>query len=149
LEVKNDIEGWSQTLKLPLRWVSFADHYGITRRGTRPRPNPPVFVKRSFAELMASSDRYDRSRTTVWAASDPLLSCHRLFVMGRQPTPICKCNTKEWLHKCSEAHNHRTMSSAFVLVVCNNFFSQLMYFYQSYKVATGSAYFTVRACKPE
>jgi hypothetical protein len=64
LEVKNDIEGWSQTLKLPLRWVSFADHCGITRRGTQPRPNPPVFVKRSFAELMASSDRYDRFRTT-------------------------------------------------------------------------------------
>ena len=65
LEVRNDIEGWSQTLKLPLRWVSFADHYGITQRGTWPRPNPPVFVKRSFAELMTSSDCYNRSRTTV------------------------------------------------------------------------------------
>jgi hypothetical protein len=64
LEVKKDIEGWSQALKLSesLHWVSFADHCGITRRRTR--PNPPVFVKRSFAELMASSDRYDRSRTT-------------------------------------------------------------------------------------
>jgi hypothetical protein len=60
-EVKNDIEGWSQTLRLPLRWVSFTDNYGITHRGIQPR----LFVKRSFAELMASSDRYDHSRTTV------------------------------------------------------------------------------------
>ena len=60
-EVKNDIVGWSQTLKLPLQWASFADHRGITRRGTRPRPNPPVFVKRSLAEMLEFSGRF---RTT-------------------------------------------------------------------------------------
>jgi hypothetical protein len=63
LGVKNDIERWSRTLKVPLRWVSLPDHYGITRRGTRPRLNPPVFVKRSFADIMASSERNNRSRT--------------------------------------------------------------------------------------
>jgi len=63
LEVKNDIEGWSHPLKLPLQWISFADHCGITYRGTRPRPNPPVLVKRSLAEIMASLDHYYRSRT--------------------------------------------------------------------------------------
>ena len=30
LKVKKEIEGWSPTLKLPLRWISFADHRGIT-----------------------------------------------------------------------------------------------------------------------
>lgn len=64
LKVKKEIEGWSPTLKLPLRWISSADHRGITLGGTRPRPNPPVFVKRSFAEMMALADRYNRTRTT-------------------------------------------------------------------------------------
>lgn len=61
LEVKNDIERWSQTLKLPLRWISFADHRGITRRGTRPRPDQLLYVQGSFAEIMA---RYNRSGAT-------------------------------------------------------------------------------------
>lgn len=53
LDVKSDIEGWSQNSKLQLQWASLSDHYGNTLRGTRPRPNPPVFVERALAEVMA------------------------------------------------------------------------------------------------
>lgn len=69
LKVKNDIKGWSPTLKLPLQWISFADHYGITRRGIRPRPNPLVYVKRTLAEILASAQRYN---ATGCAAVDPI-----------------------------------------------------------------------------
>lgn len=53
LEVKRDIEGWSQKVESKLQWASFADHYGITSRGTRPRLNQLVFVECSWDELMA------------------------------------------------------------------------------------------------
>ncbi|KIL63702.1 hypothetical protein M378DRAFT_654743 [Amanita muscaria Koide BX008] len=57
LKVKNDMERWSQTLKLPLQWITIPDRTGITRW---PRPNPPVYVKRTFAEMLEIS-RHNRS----------------------------------------------------------------------------------------
>lgn len=60
LEVKNDMERWSQTLKFPLQWITIADRTGITRWWTCPRPNPPVWVKGTFAEMMERS-RHNRS----------------------------------------------------------------------------------------
>jgi len=54
LAVKKDLEGWSQRVRLQPQWASFADYYGITFMGTRPRLNPPVFVKQTFAEMMAT-----------------------------------------------------------------------------------------------
>jgi hypothetical protein len=57
LEVRNDIEGWSPNFELPLQWVSFVDHHGITYRGIRPRPDPPIFIKKSLPELIASWSR--------------------------------------------------------------------------------------------
>jgi hypothetical protein len=65
LDVKNDLEGWSRNSKLQLQWASLPDHYGITLRGTRPRPNPPVFVKRTLADMMATArSQVDRFKTT-------------------------------------------------------------------------------------
>jgi hypothetical protein len=63
LGVKNDIERWSWTLKVSLQWISLADHYSITCKGTQLYLNPPIFVKQSFTDLMASSEHYDHSRT--------------------------------------------------------------------------------------
>jgi hypothetical protein len=53
LQVRNDLEGWSRKSKLQLQWASLVDNHNITLRGTRPRPNPPIFVQRSLAEMMA------------------------------------------------------------------------------------------------
>lgn len=56
LKVKKIIEGWGQ-ISLQLQWAWLVDTYGITRRGTRPRPNPPKYVKRSWEEIMEIADR--------------------------------------------------------------------------------------------
>jgi hypothetical protein len=57
LKVKEELEGPSRGLTLSFQWASFADHYGITRRGMRPRLNQPVFVKSSLAEMMMAASQ--------------------------------------------------------------------------------------------
>lgn len=53
LDVKKEIEGWNLSLEMQLQWASFTDRYGITMRGTRPRLNQTVLIRRSFDEIMA------------------------------------------------------------------------------------------------
>ena len=53
LDVKKEIKGWDLSRELQLQWVSFPDRYGITMRGTRPRLNETVLIRRSFDEMMA------------------------------------------------------------------------------------------------